>query len=291
MARTPETGGDTAQQSGSAWRLAVASLGMPAAPLSDFLALARRHGCAAVDLRAAEGEPVHVGLDHEERQAVHRCCAEQELEVLALSSYVKICAPGDDAAIVQDLADHLRLAADLGAAGVRVFPGGAGDEQDDERAHRRLAAATPVAEQLGVRVLVETHDSHPRGSDVARLVQGPWSGGAVGAIWDAAHPWAAGEAPADTWHALSDVLAFVQVKDVAARRVGAEPRLIGRGVLPWDTITAELHAGDYAGPMCLEWEMPWFPDLPDLDTALGAAAAWLRSVNAAGATFRQGAAT
>lgn len=274
------SGGEGGDPTRSAWPLAVSTLGMPRAPLPEFLALAQKHGCTAVDLRAAEGECVHVGLDAQQRQAIRRACAAAGLAVLAVSSYVKICAPGDDAAVVQNLADHLRLAADLGAPGVRVFPGGAGDGQDDDRARRRLAAAAPIAQRCAVRVWVETHDSHPRGADVRRLLTGPWPDGVVGAIWDAAHPWIAGEEPATTWRALADVLEFVQLKDVTARKVGAEPRLMGDGVLPWETITEQLRAGGYARPLCLEWEKLWFPELPDLDAALGAAATWLSTVNA-----------
>ena len=49
------------------------------------------------------------------------------------------------------------------------------------------------------------------------------AGAPVGAIWDVAHPWLAGEEPAETWQALAPYLSHVQVKDVAERRPGATP--------------------------------------------------------------------
>lgn len=274
----PEPRHEGARHDGASWPLAVSSLGMPGAPLPDFLATALAHGCTAVELRVADGEATHLGLTPAERQAVRRACAERGLGVISLASYVKICAPGDDAEVVQDLCAHLELAADLGAPGVRVFPGGAGDGQDDARARGRIAAAAGVAQECGVRVLVETHDSHPRGADVARVLDGPWPDGVVGAIWDAAHPWVAGEEPAGSWRVLAPWLASVQIKDLAERRVGATPALVGHGVLPWGEITDVLRAGGYAGPMNLEWEKPWHDGLPELNVALGAAASWLSSV-------------
>jgi sugar phosphate isomerase/epimerase len=248
--------------------LAVSSLGMPGAGLDAFLAVAQRHGCSAVELRVAAGEPVHLGLDASGRAAVRQACAAAGLSILSLGSYVRICAPGEDAPVLDLLDAHLRLAADVGAAGVRVFPGGDGTA-DDERGRARLARAATVADALGVTVLVETHDSHPTGADVARLLTAPGSA-PVGVIWDAVHPWVAGEEPEQTAAALGGRLAYVQIKDVATRRRGAGPVVPGEGVVPLDALAAVLRDIGYAQPISLEWEKPWHPQIPDLDTALGA---------------------
>ena len=44
------------------WRRAFSTLGCAGAPLAHVLALARLGGCEGLELRAAPGEPVHVGL-------------------------------------------------------------------------------------------------------------------------------------------------------------------------------------------------------------------------------------
>lgn len=213
------------------WPLGVSSLGLPGASLDELLGLTRAHGCRAVELRVGDGEPVHLGLDPAARARVRAACADAGLDVPAVATYVKVCGeePVDEA-----IADHLRLAADLGAAGIRVFPGGDGSPAAAQRAVARLAAAADLASTLGVRILVETHDSHPRGADVARLLAAPELAGApVGALWDIAHPWVAGETPRETAQALAPYLSHVQVKDVTERRPGAMPALVGEACSRW----------------------------------------------------------
>jgi sugar phosphate isomerase/epimerase len=238
-------------------RLAASTLGLPGASLDEIVEVLVAGGCTGVELRAAPGEVVHVGLSSAERVRVRDRLSEAGLTVLSVCSYVKLCAPGD-----ADIEGHVRLAADVGAAAVRLFPGGS----DEQLGIRRLTEAEPMARQLGVRLLVETHDSHPRGADVARLL-GATPG--AGAIWDFVHPWRAGEPPSGTYAALADRLGYVQLKDMA----GPTPALVGSGDLPLSEIRAVLR--DYDGWWSVEWEKAWYPDIPPLADALAAARAWL----------------
>lgn len=247
----------------------MSSLGLPDGDVGEFLALAAAHGCRSIELRTAAGQPVSTCLDDAARAELRKRLA--GFEVLALASYQRICADEPD-----ELPAHLRLAADVGAAGVRVFPGGDGTEEAHRRGIARVAAAADLAARLGVRILLETHDTHPRGADVARLLDSPDLAGApVGAIWDVAHPWVAGEEPAATWDALSPYLSHVQVKDVEERRPGATPTFPGEGALPLDDVLRVLADGGYGGPLVLEWEKPWHPQIPGLGVALRVTSRWL----------------
>nr|WP_240977692.1 sugar phosphate isomerase/epimerase family protein [Knoellia sp. DB2414S] len=252
---------------------------MPRASLGEFVAVASAHRCSGVELRVGPDEPVRRDLSAADAAAVGETFRAAGLEVLALASYVQVCAPGEDGPVVEALRRHLELAQQVGAGGVRVFPGGVGGEQvgdDDARAVRRLAAVADEAEARGVRLLLETHDSHPRGVDVARVLgSSELHGASVGAIWDAAHPWTAGEEPVQTVAALEPWLAHTQVKDVVARQRGATPALTGQGVLPLDEVLQALDARGIHGPLMLEWEKAWFDGIPDLDAALAATATWL----------------
>lgn len=255
---------------------------MPEADLPGFLALAAGHGCTAVELRTAPGQPVHTGLKAVERADVRRLVAQHGLTVADLSTYVRVCAPGDEAVVVADLVAHLRLAADVGARAVRVFPGGAGDGSDDDRGRRRIAAVEEEVRRLGVEVLVETHDSHRSGAAVADLLA-PWAGstGAVGAVWDVLHSWRAGEPAGSTVEALGPLLRLVQVKD-AAGTADTDPLTVpGEGCFPIADVTRALASAGYEGWLSLEWERPWSPDLPDLDTALAATLRWLDQADGA----------
>jgi sugar phosphate isomerase/epimerase len=255
-------------------RFAASTLGLPDAGLDEIVAVLSAGGCSGVELRAGEKQPVHTALTRTERTEVRRRLAEAKLKPLAVSSYVRICAPGDDRAIVDDLVAHVDLAADLGAVGVRIFPGGAGDGADDERGARRLTDAAGPAERRGVRLLVETHDSHPRGTDVASLLDRTGRDD-IGVIWDLVHPWRTGESPADTYAAIAPRLGYVQLKDAVPPLDRPVPALIGHGEVPLDEIRAVLRGHGYDGWWSLEWEKAWHPEIPPLPEALASARAWL----------------
>ncbi|MFC4590206.1 sugar phosphate isomerase/epimerase family protein [Sphaerisporangium corydalis] len=278
-------------------KLAFSTLGCPGWPLEQVASMAARTGWPGLELRSAPDEPVHRGLTAAGRRAARSALA--GVTVLCVASYVKVAAPpgppggpgvlgaglgnggagsGDeeveagDEEVVSALLAEAELARDLGAAAVRVFPGGQGDGQDDRRAVRRLRAVAPRLPD-GVEVWLETHDSHPRGRDVARVLAEVGSP-RVRAIWDAAHPWLAGETVAETAAALAPWLAHVQVKDRASV-ADPTPVPLGDGVLPLRQVLAALRELGYGGWVSLEWEHKWHPSATSLEHALQAGRAWL----------------
>jgi sugar phosphate isomerase/epimerase len=256
-------------------RLAFSTLGLPGQPLTSTLQLAVEHGWQGLELRCAPGEPIHPELDADGRRQARRALTAAGITPLTVASYLGVAAPGDDEPAEQALVQHLRLAADLGALAVRVFPrGGDGPvEEADRRAVRRLAAVADTAARLGVRILLETHDSHPGGRDAARLLR-QVDHPAVGALWDLLHTTTAGETPAETRAALAPHLGFVQVKDVAGPD-DRTPLPLGAGVLPIAECVRLLHPD---GWVSWEYEAPWHPAAAPLAPLLGAGAAYLRGL-------------
>ncbi|MGL4177012.1 MAG: sugar phosphate isomerase/epimerase family protein, partial [Dermatophilaceae bacterium] len=228
-------------------RLGASTLGAPGEPLPTVLDGLRRAGVAAVELRVGPEQPVDIASPEPVRRYVRELVADHDLELLAVASYVRLGEGEGTTAVVEDLERHLDLAADLGARFVRVFPGA----PDAAGGHDvvmidRLARAAGHAEAVGVRVALETHDSHPRGEDAARLldqVGHPW----IGAIWDLAHPFRHGEPPEQTWAHLGRHLTagagYVQIKDLDIRT--RRPALIGEGDLPLARMLQVLDAGGY----------------------------------------------
>ncbi|BFV60057.1 sugar phosphate isomerase/epimerase [Kitasatospora sp. CMC57] len=225
------------------------TLGLPDVPLPEVLRLATTHGWSGVELRCAPGQPVHLGLSPTERADTARQFTRTGVAPLAVCSYVRIAEPGEDAAVLAELLDHVRLAADLGAPYVRVFPYG-----DDATAVRRLTTAAPAAEALGVRILIETHDTHRTAADVSRILQ-QVSSPAVGGLWDLMHTWLAGEPPAASHAALAPHLGYVQIKDIASPD-DLTPLPLGTGVLPIDDCLRLLAADTWVS---WEYEAPWHP--------------------------------
>ncbi|MFE1914048.1 sugar phosphate isomerase/epimerase family protein [Streptomyces anandii] len=251
-------------------KLAFSTLGVPGLPVPDVARLAATHGYHGVELRAHPEEPVHPGLDRAERDRVAAEFKAVGVEVLCVAGYTRVAAPGDDAPVLAELQELLGLAADLGAPFVRVFPGGDPDlphEEADATAARRLGTAAEHTADLGVRVLLETHDSHRTGADAMRVL-GLVGHRRAGALWDVMHTWLGGEQPQDTYAALSPYLGYVQVKDITSPD-DTTPLPLGSGVLPLAECVDVLCQGGWDGWLCWEYEKRWYESAAPLPDLLG----------------------
>ncbi|WP_159053204.1 TIM barrel protein, partial [Streptomyces regalis] len=112
-----------------------------------------------VELRTHPEEPVHTGLDAAQRADVVGEFKAAGIELLGLAGYARVAAPGDDGPVIEEIRTLLDLAHDLGAGFVRVFPEQS-RQSADAIAARRLGTAAEYAADMGVRILLETHDSH-----------------------------------------------------------------------------------------------------------------------------------
>ncbi|MEU6660846.1 sugar phosphate isomerase/epimerase family protein [Streptomyces sp. NPDC046821] len=252
-------------------KLAFSTLGVPGLPLADVVWLAGTHGYHGVELRAHPEEPVHLGLGRTERAAVTAEFEAAGVEILGLAGYARVAAPDEDEAVAAEIRSLVELAHDVGAPYVRVFPGGGTEQSRDDAdatAARRLGTAAEYAAGLGVRVLLETHDSHRTGADAARVL-GPVGHRQAGALWDVMHTWLGGEEPDATYAALSPHLGYVQVKDIAGPD-DTTPLPLGSGVLPLAEVVDVLSRENWDGWLCWEYEKRWYPEaapLPGILTA------------------------
>lgn len=264
------------------WKLAFSTLGVPGAPLEEVIGLAQHNGCEGLELRVHPDEFLHLELTDAQAAAIGRRVREAGLEISGLAGYAKVCAPQADDAVVGEMRGLLRLAEQTGAQAVRLFPGGDAESsaaEHRERALRRIGAVLPAAKEAGVRLLVETHDSHPTGAQslelVAELGDPEWAA----VLWDGLHPWRSGEPPAETKAILGEHFAYFQVKDAVKRTdeggaVKWVPMLCGEGQVPLEEQGELLQ--DFSGWISLEWEKAWHPRIEPLEEALPTAAAWFR---------------
>ncbi|OON72529.1 sugar phosphate isomerase/epimerase family protein [Streptomyces tsukubensis] len=252
-------------------KLAFSTLGVPGMPIGDVLRCAVDHGYHGVELRAHPEEPLHPGTGAAERAAAVAQFKEAGVEVLGVAGYVKVAAPGDDEPVLAELRALLELARDLGAPYVRVFPGGGTEQSEaeaDATAERRLGLGAEYAADLGVRILLETHDSHRTGAAATRVL-GTVGHRQVGALWDVMHTWLGGEQPLDTFAALAPYLGYVQVKDIASAE-DRTPLALGAGVLPLAEVVEVLSREDWDGWLCWEYEKRWYPAAAELPGQLAA---------------------
>lgn len=242
-------------------KYAFSTLGLPGTPLARSAALAAEHGYDGLELRAHPEEPLHPGSPSGDRAVARRTLTAAGVTALGVAGYAEVAAAGRDGPVLAELHSLVRLAVDLEAPYVRVFPGGGSlpEADADDNAVRRLRAAAPYAELHGVRILLETHDSHTTGTAAARVLERVGHPGA-GALWDVLHTWLGGEQPAESWPGLAPHLGYVQVKDVASAR-DLTPLGLGEGVLPLAGVTARIPSD---GWLCWEYEKRWFPGAADL---------------------------
>ncbi|MFC3452726.1 sugar phosphate isomerase/epimerase family protein [Amycolatopsis speibonae] len=244
----------------------MSTLGLPGVPVREAARTAQAHGCDGLELRVHPGEELHLGLPGGDVDRIRSQLAEEGLAVACLAGYAKVCAPGRDQPVIDELKALIELAQRVGAPAVRVFPGG------DENADRRI---TPVVDELrssGVRLLIETHDSHPTGAAAVGLAARFSAPELVAVLWDAVHPWRAGEQPALTRQALGDYLGYFQVKDIRSCQ-DPTPVPPGDGAVPLTQCGELLRS--WSGWVSLEWEKAWYPGIAPVEAPLRAAAAWV----------------
>lgn len=272
-------------------KLSASTLGAPEADIDQILDWLNASGVPGLELRVGTGQIVTPDMDAVRRKELRKRIEAAGIELTGLASYVKVAQAGTDDEVLGDLRSLLELARDLGAGFVRVFPGAPVEDRGymarpgllepreviNARAAHRLSRIAETAERTGVLPVIETHDSHPTGEDVAaiaKLVEGP-----IGVVWDLMHPWRVGESLHDTWTALSPWLSngkgSVQIKD-AGLPEDPTPVLIGNGTLPCDAFHDLLKDKKYRGTVTLELEAAWYPTSPSLPDALASAQTWLQ---------------
>jgi sugar phosphate isomerase/epimerase len=256
-------------------RLGFATLGCPGAPLDDVLALAQGNNFTGLELRTAPDEFTNTDLSPSRRRELRARIEDAGLQIFAISSYVRLCAVEE-----QPLEAHLELAADLGALGVRVFPGDVGDDAeagtpDGPSAGEIRALDRVTSAPREVPILLETHDSHSTARQVAAfcaLLDTDVPGHQVKALWDSSHTWSHGETLAESYALLRPWLELVQFKQADSRQ-NYRPVAIDEGDFPIHDLLTVLDGTDY--PLSLEWELKWHPQLPSLAETLPAVHAWL----------------
>jgi sugar phosphate isomerase/epimerase len=255
----------------NALRIAFSTLAFPDASLEEAISLGRAWGYAGVELRLIDGQLIDSSISATERARVKQTIAAARLAIVSVDSSIILTA--DDAG--PEVRRFLELANDWESPLIRVYGGPLAEEPrarqtQIETAARVLQAAIPLAEQLGVAVAIETHDSFSASSVVAELltmVDSRW----VGALWDTHHPHRMGERPAEVYGHIGPRVLHVQVKDArrsALHKGGWQLVPMGEGEVPVREIIGLLAAGGYGGYVSVEWEKYWHPEIENPEIAL-----------------------
>ena len=271
-------------------RLAFSSLACPDWTVERIAESVSRYGYDGIEWRIAEGEPISPGTPPEVVRRVVAATRERGLTVVALDSSCRLAQlePAARRATVEEARFMLGLARELGAPGIRVFggdvPPGIPLDRAAAAAAETLTAIAEVADPLGVRVLVETHDPiWSLSRNLLAVLDGVHAPG-IGVVYDILHPFRRGEPVEETLTALGARIELVHLKDGRRPADASETWqlcAVGEGDMPIGAVLAGLGRMGYEGWYTFEWEKRWHPELDEPELALPAAAAALRAMVAA----------
>jgi len=256
-------------------KIAFSTLGCPQWSLEQIIETARANGYDGVELRCYNGSLdllKTLGEFAGGPAGFRKRLARGGIEICCLDTSVRLADTDESVSEGDRMID---LAMVLGAPYLRVFggevPAGESRESCLARAAGKLAQLGKRAAPRGKRVLVETHDSFSTGAAVAALLEAAGSDG-IGALWDLHHPYRTGETPEKTAALIARRTYHAHVKD---SRKDSGYSLLGEGDVPLDELMGKLHAANYRGYLCLEWEKLWHAELPEPEVALPQGARYL----------------
>jgi len=165
----------------------------PEFTLPEALDLAKRTGYDGIEPRISAGHGHGVELDNtaDQRAQAATLAAESGIALCCIATSCRYADPTLSDQMIEDTHRAIDLAADVGAARIRVFGGKLGEELTRDTAidlvAGSLAAVADHAAQRGVTVCVETHDDWCDPTHLAAVLS-KVAHPAIMANWDIMHP-------------------------------------------------------------------------------------------------------
>jgi sugar phosphate isomerase/epimerase len=157
---------------------------------------------------------------------------------------------------IQHTLQCLKLAEFFGCRNISVPPGGPLGNQGREEAvslfHRGLERVAPVAEDLGVKILVEPEpdllmENTSEFKSFIRDVTSP----AIGLNFDIGHFYCAGEDPSAAFQELFEWIGHVHLEDIAESRLH-QHLILGEGAIEFEQVFKTMIGLGYEGDVSLE---------------------------------------
>lgn len=232
-------------------------------------------GYDGVEVRLVDGEVIRSDMDTDSQKRIVKLARDRGIDIVGLGASTRFATANADVRNenIQELLRYIELASNMEVPMVRTFGGGIADkgalqEDDDVRfVAEALNQVAPRAEELGVQVLLETHDEFSSSYLVKQVMQRVASA-AIGAIWDTHHPYRMNETVEETFLNLQDRLAHVHLKDAKRNGDGWDLVVFGEGEVPVRQMVERIVAAGYDNYLCVEWEKKWHPEIEDAATAL-----------------------
>jgi sugar phosphate isomerase/epimerase len=266
-------------------KFAFSTLGCPDWPIETVVAMAKSLKYDGVEIRGIKRV-----LDlskapefaSERINATKKLFADAGVKVVSIDASASFCwpEPTKREEALAEAVRHVDIAQKMGAPFVRVFGGNVPEGDTIERWARTVAENLKrlggVAAKKGVTIILETHDSWRRASEIMPVLRMVDMDN-VRLLWDLAHPWSAGDTMDESADQFTGHVAHVHIKDHTADHKEA---LLGRGIIPLDEAFAALKRMKYDGYVSLEWEKMWHPEIEDPEIAFPQAIEYMRHLDA-----------
>lgn len=257
-------------------KIAYSNLACPEWSLEEVFSNAVKYGYDGVELRLLDGDVIRADIDAATQKNISETAKRNGIDIVGIGASTRFAMADsvERKRNVEELLSYVELASRMEVPIVRTFGGGACSSQDDDP-HRvavnwvseSLNQVSKRAEELGIQVLLETHDEFSSSYLVAEVL-GLVHSSAIGAFWDTYHPYRMGEPIDETFENLHDRLCHVHLKDAQCHGDGWDLVLFGEGEVPVFDIVSKLLQSGYNKYLCVEWERKWHPEIENAHVAL-----------------------
>ena len=259
-------------------KLGYSTLGSPKWSVEQVIGAALRFGYGGVELRMIRGTVDLYTLPEfrgERVSATRKQFEDAGVEIVCVDTSVRLAwlAGSRREEQLEQARTMFGLAQSLASPYVRVF----GGELEDPVAgqehlavfREQFATLAELGEELGVKVLLETHDSFSTGKSVAGLWGDDKTESSAGVLWDVLHSYRHQESFEETFAAVGPYIELVHIKDSGSFSDDAfDLKLVGEGVVPIKDAIDLLMRKGYEGYLSFEWEKGWHPELEEPEVAL-----------------------
>ena len=275
-------------------KIAFSTSSCPAYTADQMCRAAQEYGYDAVELYALEGDRLTVPVLEQRLPELRRTCRDTGVPICSLNSWGQFSMADADArtAMERQVTRALEIAVELGSPQVKTFGGAVPKEVPPETVFdyiaEHISRIARRGEELGVRLLLETHDGFSPSAHVKAILDRVPSPG-FGALWDVHHPYRMGESAEQVDATLGARVAHVHVKDCVRAAPGEDKWdfvLLGEGELATQVrrALALLARRGFDAYVSVDWEKQGHPEIADPEVALPHFAQTLRQyVASAGA--------
>ena len=264
--------------------VSFSTLACPNWSIETIIAKASEFGYDGIEWRGGPQGHVQPSMPTAQKAMLQKKLMDTGLIAVAVTAYTSFVSPlaQERQSNLDELRHYADLAAELDAPYVRTFLGELPegillDASLYEKISDCLNVASEYAESVGVKIAVEPHDDFVLSSTIVPLLNRVQQT-ALRVIWDIGNAFAAGEDLEAGFGLLKDRLAYVQVKDGRGRAADWKLCPLGEGDVPLRQSFELLTAHNYDGPVSVEWEYAWHPELDPPEIALPAALSTVRAL-------------